>query len=57
MTDPARAFVLMRLFEAPDLDALRRVWDGLGDDWKADRQVRELKDALKAKFEAEAGLQ
>ena len=41
------AFTLSRLSQAPDLDALRRVWESLSIEQKSDPYVREYKDRAK----------
>lgn len=46
----SNAFTLMRLSQAPDLDALRRVWESLGEDQKLDPIVRQYKDTFKAQL-------
>ena len=51
-TDHGRAFVVARLGDAPDLDALRRVWESLGLEYKKDQVVRDAKDRIKAAMEA-----
>lgn len=51
MTTPeGRALVFQRLGDAPDLAALRRVWDSLGWDYKRDPEVLALKDNLKERL-------
>lgn len=51
MTPTARAFVLHRLGDCPDLPALKRVWDSLGVEMKTDPVVVATKDALKENLE------
>jgi len=41
------AFTLMRMSECPNLDALRRVWDSLSPEKRAEPEVREYKDHYK----------
>ena len=48
-----RALVKARLTDCQNLDALRRLWEGLGVDYKACEEVKAHKDALKAQFEKE----
>jgi hypothetical protein len=47
-TEAGKAFVLQRLFDAPDQEALRRVWESLGVAYQKDPDIRALKDQLKA---------
>ncbi len=49
--DFGRAYVLSRLNDAPTLEALRRVWENLGDSYKRDPIVQKAKDDLKAAME------
>lgn len=46
-TEPGRQFVLSRMGDCPNIDALRRVWDSLGNEYKRDPIVRDFKDKLK----------
>ena len=46
-TEEGRRFVLRRMGDCPDLAALRRVWDSLGDDYKRDPIVQDFKDKMK----------
>lgn len=39
--------VKTRLLSCPTLDALRRVWDGIGNDYQRHPEVMKLKDDLK----------
>jgi len=41
------AFTLMRLSQAPDIDALKRVWLSLSTEQKADPYIVEYKDTYK----------
>lgn len=48
MTTPnGKAYVLHRLSDAPDLNALRRVWESLGREYQQDADVVAFKDLLK----------
>jgi hypothetical protein len=47
MTPEGRTFAKQRLLSAPDLAALRRVWDSLGLDYARDPEIAALKDRLK----------
>lgn len=47
-TDHGRAFVIDRLATAPDLDALRRVWESLGVEYQNDPVVQKAKNDFKA---------
>ena len=51
MTDAGRTFVLNRLSDAPDLPALRRVWESLGVEYQRDAAVMAHKDTLKKQME------
>ena len=51
LTPAGRAFVLDRLTNAPDIAALRRVWDSLSDGTKRDKAIVAHKDALKAQMQ------
>jgi hypothetical protein len=51
LTPAGRAFVMDRLTNAPDIAALRRVWDSLGDQTRRDKEIEAHKDALKAQME------
>lgn len=48
MTDHGLKYVLARLADCPNLDALRRVWDSLGDEYKRSPEVQAHKARLKA---------
>ena len=50
LTSAGRAFVIDRLTNAPDIAALRRVWDSLGDQTRRDKEIEAHKDALKAQM-------
>lgn len=50
----ANAYTLMRLGDAPDLAALKRVWDSLSDTQRMDREIEGYKEFYKAQFEKEA---
>jgi len=54
MTPNGRTFALMRLADAPDLDALRAVWSSLAFAYQNDETVRDMKDALKQRMEKES---
>lgn len=54
MTPNGRTFALMRLADAPDLDALRAVWGNLAVEYQKDEVVRDMKDALKQRMEKES---
>jgi hypothetical protein len=41
------SFTLMRLSQAPDLDALRRVWESLSPEQRADPYIVAYKDHYK----------
>jgi len=41
----------MRLSDAPNIEALRRVWESLGRDYRAKPQIIAHKDALKEQME------
>lgn len=47
MTPHGRTFVIQRLADAPDLAALRRVWDSISFEYRADPDVLAMKDKLK----------
>jgi hypothetical protein len=47
MTPHGLAFVLSRLSSAPDLAALRRVWESLSPEYQRHPDVRAMKDKLK----------
>lgn len=47
MTPHGRKFVLSRLFDAPDLNALKAVWETISDEYKRDPVVVAAKDSLK----------
>ena len=48
LTPAGKAWVLKRLSDAPDREALRRVWEDLGIAYQRDPDVIRLKDELKA---------
>lgn len=48
MTPQGRRFLVKRLNDAPDLDALRRVWGSFGIEAQNDPELQRLKDELKA---------
>lgn len=50
MTDQGRAHIAARLTQAPTLDALLRVWEGVGDDYKRDPQTLALKYQIEKGF-------
>ena len=52
MTDAGRSYVLSRLSDAPDLAALRRVWESLGVEYQRDPAILSHKDTLKKQMEA-----
>ncbi|WP_422028095.1 hypothetical protein [Roseovarius sp.] len=54
MTPNGRTFALMRLADAPDLEALKTVWSNLSIEYQKDEVVRDMKDALKQKMEKES---
>ncbi|MEQ3625942.1 MAG: hypothetical protein ABNH26_08545 [Celeribacter sp.] len=55
LTPAGRTFVMDRLTEAPDIEALRRAWDNLSDGAKRDKEIEAHKDALKAQMETTHG--
>lgn len=52
MTDEGRKFTIARLSDAPNIEALRRVWDSLGDEYRRCPVVAAHKDTLKKSMEA-----
>ncbi len=54
MTDEGRSYVLSRLSDAPNLAALRRVWESLGIEYQRDPVILAFKNQLKSQFEREA---
>lgn len=54
MTEHGLKFILARLGDCPDLDALRRVWDSLSDEYKRSPEVQAQKARLKAAMEKAA---
>lgn len=54
MTDHGKAYVMNRLSSCPNLDTLRRVWDGLGVEYQRDASIIAHKEALKATLGGEA---
>ena len=54
MTTPeARALIIARLSDCPDLAAPRRVWESLGRDYQNHPKIRAHKDAMKQQMEAD----
>ena len=51
--EPGRVFAMARLSDAPDLSALRTVWEKLGHTYQRDPKISALKDQLKRQMEAE----
>jgi hypothetical protein len=47
MTPAGKAWVLQRLSDAPDREALRRVWESLNPAYQNDPDIQALKDKLK----------
>ena len=50
-TTEARACVIARLSDAPNLPALRRVWESLGVEYRVNPEIMAHKDALKKQME------
>lgn len=45
------SFTLMRMSECPDLDALKRVWDSLSHEQRADPYIAAYKDYWKKQLQ------
>lgn len=50
-TSAGRAHCISRLSSCPDIDALARVWSGLGKAYQKDDEVSAFKDKMKKQFE------
>ena len=51
-TDKGRTFAMFHLSQAPNLEALKKVWGSLGITYQRDPRVADLKDQLKRQMEA-----
>jgi len=51
MTPEGITYAIMRLSDAPNIEALRRVWESLGRDYRANPQIIAHKDTLKKQME------
>lgn len=51
MTPEGRKYIMARLTDAPDIHALRRVWESISVEYRNDREIRALKDDLRARME------
>ena len=47
MTPEAKSYALMRLSEAPDMAALRRVWESLSKEYQNVPEIKAHKEAMK----------
>lgn len=45
-----KAFVMARLIQAKDMDALKAVWGTIGKEYQSDDQIKAMKDTLKEAF-------
>lgn len=54
MTPEGRSHIITRLTNAPDLDALRRVWDSVSFEYQADPKIQEFKDKMKRQLGEES---
>ena len=50
MTSEGRKYCIQRLFDAPDLAALKRTWESFGAEYQRDSKVQEVKEQMKAKL-------
>lgn len=55
MTDEGRLFAIARLSAAPNIEALRTVWESLGGEYRKCPKIQTLKDQLKANMETNHG--
>lgn len=46
-TEAGRAYAIGRMVQCPDLEALRRVWESLSDDYKRDPKIHAFKERIK----------
>jgi len=51
VTPGGKAFVIMRLSEAPDLAAVRCVWESIGREYQECPAIQRHKNSLKQQFE------
>ena len=47
MTPEGRTYVLMRLSEAPNIKALRTVWESVSNEYQRDPEIQAHKDRMK----------